>query len=192
MKHFPLYKCHKTVEAFKIHSITAQALGTAAGEVVPPQMVNVPHGDGFQSVYPSAQKTEYVLTDNSGDFEIVVNEDFMERHGVHSGGYFVRYADGYQSFSPADTFEDGYTLRPNRRILQITLGSDEWEPTIEDMQQVCELFMHAADDPMGAVITTRHGTELEVVETVDTDVADFVVANIYTEEQFQGLKGKTE
>jgi hypothetical protein len=25
------------------------------------------------------------------------------------GGYYVRYLDGYESWSPADAFEDGYT-----------------------------------------------------------------------------------
>ena len=28
---------------------------------------------------------------------------------LHLRGYYVRYADGYESFSPADVFEDGYT-----------------------------------------------------------------------------------
>jgi hypothetical protein len=28
------------------------------------------------------------------------------------GGYYVRYADGYESWSPAETFESGYTLQP--------------------------------------------------------------------------------
>jgi len=189
MKSFPLYKCHKTVEAFKIFKIVAQARGTAAGEPEQPEMVAVPYESGV-AYEPTAQKTEYVLRDKSGDFEVVVDEDFMERHGVHTTGYFVRYENGHQSFSPASVFEDGYTLRPNRRVLHITLGSDEWEPTIEDMQAVCEMFTGAIDDVKGAIISTRHGVELEILETVDTDVADFVVANIYNEDQLEGYKAK--
>ena len=35
----------------------------------------------------------------------------MKRHQPQVGGYYVVYApDGYASFSPADVFEEGYTL----------------------------------------------------------------------------------
>jgi hypothetical protein len=34
---------------------------------------------------------------------------FVVKHSPHAGGYFVQYADGYQSFSPAEAFESGYT-----------------------------------------------------------------------------------
>ncbi len=30
-------------------------------------------------------------------------------NGPIVGGYWVKYADGYQSFSPQDAFEEGYT-----------------------------------------------------------------------------------
>lgn len=35
---------------------------------------------------------------------------FLERHKPEIGGYYVRYADGYESYSPAQAFEEGYTL----------------------------------------------------------------------------------
>jgi hypothetical protein len=34
---------------------------------------------------------------------------FVEKHAPEPGGYFVVYADGYRSFSPAQAFESGYT-----------------------------------------------------------------------------------
>lgn len=34
---------------------------------------------------------------------------WFEKHDPDVGGYFVRYADGYESFSPAAAFESGYT-----------------------------------------------------------------------------------
>lgn len=40
---------------------------------------------------------------------IYVDKDYMEKHQPKRGGYFVRYEGGYESWSPADVFEDGYT-----------------------------------------------------------------------------------
>jgi hypothetical protein len=33
----------------------------------------------------------------------------MTKHAPEVGGYYVVYADGYKSYSPAKAFEDGYT-----------------------------------------------------------------------------------
>jgi hypothetical protein len=33
----------------------------------------------------------------------------MTKHNPQVGGYYVMYKDGYQSWSPASEFEDGYT-----------------------------------------------------------------------------------
>ena len=38
-----------------------------------------------------------------------VGYDFYQKHKPEAGGYYVVYADGYQSFSPAQAFEEGYT-----------------------------------------------------------------------------------
>jgi hypothetical protein len=39
-----------------------------------------------------------------------VSEDYLAKHKPYVGGYYVVYKDGYKSFSPAEAFEDGYTL----------------------------------------------------------------------------------
>lgn len=39
-----------------------------------------------------------------------VGSDYLHRHKPEAGGYFVRYSDGYESFSPKEAFEQGYTL----------------------------------------------------------------------------------
>ena len=39
-----------------------------------------------------------------------VGEDYIKRHNPHVGGYYVVYKDGYESFSPAEAFEEGNTL----------------------------------------------------------------------------------
>lgn len=39
-----------------------------------------------------------------------VDRDYIVRFNPQPGGYFVEYEDGYQSFSPAEAFESGYTM----------------------------------------------------------------------------------
>lgn len=34
---------------------------------------------------------------------------YFAKHNPQPGGYYVRYADGYESYSPAAAFEAGYT-----------------------------------------------------------------------------------
>lgn len=44
------------------------------------------------------------------DFDpIRVDQTYVERNDPKAGGYYVVYEDGYQSFSPAQAFESGYT-----------------------------------------------------------------------------------
>lgn len=38
-----------------------------------------------------------------------VSLDYFNKHDPQVGGYWVLYEDGYESFSPADAFESGYT-----------------------------------------------------------------------------------
>ena len=50
-----------------------------------------------------------------------VKHDYVRKHNPKAGGYWVRYADGYESWSPADVFEDGYTIE-QIEILEPKLG----------------------------------------------------------------------
>lgn len=38
-----------------------------------------------------------------------VGEAWFLKHKPSVGGYYVQYADGYESYSPAAAFEEGYT-----------------------------------------------------------------------------------
>jgi len=38
----------------------------------------------------------------------MVSAEYMAKHTPRAGGYWVRYEDGYESFSPATAFESGY------------------------------------------------------------------------------------
>lgn len=63
------------------------------------------------------EEVDGVILHLRGDFQIRVGLEWVGRHTPESGaltdlvgGYFVRYADGYESWSPAKAFEEGYTL----------------------------------------------------------------------------------
>ena len=40
---------------------------------------------------------------------IIVSAEYMEKHEPQVGGFYVLYADGYESFSPAAPFLNGYS-----------------------------------------------------------------------------------
>lgn len=37
---------------------------------------------------------------------------YITKHNPQPGGYWVQYDDGYESYSPAEAFEQGYTRNP--------------------------------------------------------------------------------
>lgn len=41
--------------------------------------------------------------------QVIVDGAYMRKHNPLVGGYYVRYKSGYESWSPADEFEDGNT-----------------------------------------------------------------------------------
>lgn len=81
----PRYKCHKEVWALKIQGIERVPFGNA----------------GVRHTLVPAD-TRYA------PFE--VDLEYIEKHHPRVGGYYVVYKDGYKSFSPAEAFEDGYSL----------------------------------------------------------------------------------
>jgi hypothetical protein len=83
----PKYKCHKEVWALKIK------------EVIP---VNADEPDG-------AVKCVFVM-DNIFAARIFTEEELFRKPRPKAGMYYVQYPDSYESFSPGDEFEKGYTL----------------------------------------------------------------------------------
>ena len=81
MKPLPLYRCHKEVRALKIEELQ----------------------------YDSMSGSYLAIPAESGYAPIVLDIEFMRRHRPEVGGYYVVYADGYASFSPAKAFEEGYS-----------------------------------------------------------------------------------
>lgn len=78
----PRYKCHKEVHALKIDSLKPRT-----------------PDDGTLLLTPA----------DVGFAPFVLSAEFVTKHKPETGGYFVVYADGYKSYSPAKAFEDGYT-----------------------------------------------------------------------------------
>jgi hypothetical protein len=106
----PRYRCHKIVSAWKILHVQipmqpffrapvcrgSKSLGSACGVCEQCKWVEdvaargcVLQLEGFQLAHVSVK--------------------WMEKNNPQAGGYFVRYEDGYESFSPAAAFESGYT-----------------------------------------------------------------------------------
>ncbi len=81
-KELPRYQSHKQVWALKIAEVKRGQLSDGSGEIVPVD-------EGYRSFR--------------------VDRAYMLKHDPQPGGYYVLYADGYKSFSPAEAFEGGYT-----------------------------------------------------------------------------------
>lgn len=77
----PKYNCIKQVRAFKIKDI-----------IDFPMQIRclIPEDDNCNS--------------------IIVPIEYLRKHNPQIGGYYVKYEDGYESFSPAKAFEEGYVL----------------------------------------------------------------------------------
>ena len=173
----PVWTSHKTVEAFKIANIIAQPRGTAAGNVLEPQEVKVPRSDGKVDVMFSAMHTEYVLVDETGDYSAVVSDGYMEKHGAYLDGYYVRYSNGYESFSPADAFEDGHVQKGKRRVIHLLVDQDAGL-TIDDMTALLEMFKNAVVDNVGAVIATQDCVQAELVDVQDSPDLELVTVHV--------------
>jgi len=54
------------------------------------------------------------------DCSVMVLAEYARKHKPEVGGYYVRYADGYESYSPGKAFEDGYF--PMDRVGELSDG----------------------------------------------------------------------
>lgn len=92
----PKYKCHKEVWALKIAKLEFSTSDRATGENE--------ETDGGRIMTPA----------DKGYGQFKLSPDYIRKHKPEVGGYYVLYKGGYESYSPADVFEDGYSLaQPN-------------------------------------------------------------------------------
>lgn len=82
-KELPRYKCHKEVWALKIEAIEI-------------------HKDGSATIAPEDRNYAHFKTKAGWGERFKGSEEDI--------GYYVTYKDGYESWSPTEAFEDGYTL----------------------------------------------------------------------------------
>lgn len=92
---YPQFKAHKTVQAFKIKAVEQ----TSANQAFP--------GGSWE-----------IIPEDAALFVARVEHSWFEKHRPLAGGYFVQYADGYKSFSPAKAFEEGYILIDNDSAIE--------------------------------------------------------------------------
>lgn len=81
----PRYRCHKQVWALKIKTVDPDG--------------SAPRG---------AEGSCIITPVENGYAPLRVDEEYCRKHNPKVGGYYVIYDDGYKSYSPAKTFEDGY------------------------------------------------------------------------------------
>jgi hypothetical protein len=98
----PLYQCHKTVRAVKIREVLRER-----------RTFHHDGGNEHEHVYDEPRLTYEASPGRY--FEIPVTVEYLAKHQPVAGGYYVRYEDGYESFSPAKAFEDGYSLLSDDR-----------------------------------------------------------------------------
>ena len=78
----PRYKCHKEVWALKIENIITER---------------------------SIQGESILYFEDKRYAPLTVSYKYVQKHKPQIGGYYVIYKDGYESWSPAEAFESGYT-----------------------------------------------------------------------------------
>lgn len=85
-----------------------------------------------------------------------VSKEYVKRHDPKADGYYVRYKDGYESWSPAKAFEEGYTLVDGAMIA----GDTPFRVIMEDAMRVSpeayELLKRAGH-LIGQAVKLRHG-----------------------------------
>ena len=122
-REMPQYQSHKKVWALKIKQVE---LRPADGHIIHPA------DEGY------------------GPFE--VSDEYVQKHNPQAGGYYVVYADGYISWSPAEAFEGGHTA--------------------------IEMRNRGADQSTEAAIVAAGATKAPRV--TPADVADEIVSETYT------------
>jgi hypothetical protein len=86
----PRYRCHKEVWALKIAAIEFD---------VDKAREEDRETDGSATITPA----------EPGFAPFKVDAAYVRKHAPKAGGYYVFYEGGYESWSPAEPFERGYT-----------------------------------------------------------------------------------
>jgi len=102
-REMPRYKSHKHVWALKIKKLVREELPKFSGANLQRIILAC---DWERSHGP--MRTHFI-PEEEGYGPIPLDEEYLRKHNPQVGGYYVVYADGYKSWSPAQAFEEGYT-----------------------------------------------------------------------------------
>jgi hypothetical protein len=78
----PLYRSHKQVRALEIKEVQRD---------------------------DESMRVRLIFVDSEHPLNFIPNDPIFARYKPQPGDFFVVYEDGYQSFSPAQAFREGYT-----------------------------------------------------------------------------------
>jgi hypothetical protein len=117
MREMPRYQSHKYVWALKIKAIdkanppTSEELQELLDSAEDTEIAIAPDGSlSVEGSNPEEEVVGAVITpEEEGYAAFPVSRAYVSKHNPQVGGYFVVYADGYKSWSPAQAFEEGYT-----------------------------------------------------------------------------------
>lgn len=146
-REMPRYRCHKEVWALKIIEVIHKPNPDTTG----------------QSAASSYGAT--IVPAEPGYAAFDVPPEYVNKHQPEAGGYYVVYADGYASYSPAKAFEEGYT--PIRVLTDADAAADlagtprpvreVWTVSLLPMDESTEFWM--VWSPQGTAPTAKHDTE---------------------------------
>ena len=108
----PRYKCHKEVWALKIAQVIRVQEPTFMSAVCKGcEELRNNCGHCERCLWRKEHRNPgYVIVPEEQRYaRFCVDRTYVEKHKPEAGGYYVVYADGYKSFSPAAAFEEGYT-----------------------------------------------------------------------------------
>lgn len=96
-KELPRYQCHKKVWALKIKEVVCHT--HECPDVSIEDFAATPDFQGG-----------HLIPEDESYAPIPFDAEYYRKHKPQAGGYYVMYEDGYESWSPADAFEGGYSL----------------------------------------------------------------------------------
>jgi hypothetical protein len=115
-RHLPIYKCHLRVQAARIIGVQRTGDPPLSPDVLDGLFDHIPEP-------PAAGRTRLVLqwdgenaakqitgVENGQGRKLAIETVSHAFDAAEAGDYYVFYADGYASRSPAKAFEEGYTL----------------------------------------------------------------------------------
>jgi hypothetical protein len=92
-----------------------------------------------------------------------VNGQSLDVVSLHQFDFLARTLRDYKFQFPdmfivnSDVGDLDLTIKSPRGILHVTVGTDDWEPDTEDLDNVIKLFTEANDDSHGAIVASRTG-----------------------------------